>query len=197
MKNTPYTFRYNAIPISMIGKKILEVGCGTNIFESNLANKLSQVESYRCIDPAKTISGYSIVGDITKMDITEKYDTILMIEVLEHIHLRNWIGVVSKLRNALRNQGNLIISVPARQQLADYLMYWNTDYWEIHTVFGITKDALMRIFPDSEIKYIRHTVFRHDGKSILWATGRLIKRKILKSYPVLRQSYLLFWKQID
>lgn len=194
-------FIYNAIDIDLIGKKVLEIGCSDeNILNSKLSDRIMKAD-YTGIDMMNKCKVLSVIkADIINYELTEKYDTILMIEVLEHIHLRNWEPLLKKLKNALTTGGNLIVSVPAKQKMNRYLQYWNTNYWEIHTIFNIDKKILRFFFPEKtvKIKFVRLVIFNQDNKSILWAVGRFIKRILINRWFYLfRDHYLIVYNAIS
>ena len=197
-----HTFRYDAIPEHFIGESVLEVGCSDNILESKLRNKILEAKPYVCVDVTDKTPCFPIIhADILKYRFERKYDTIIMIEVLEHVHLRDWNTLVNKLKANVNLGGYLIISVPAHQKLEDYLTYWNTSYFEIHTIFQITRKALRFLFPEFSLKHVRYIVFNPDHKSFVWALGRLLKRLLVKGMlwkklPVLRESFIMFWQKI-
>lgn len=177
----------------MIGKKVLEVGCNEeNILQSNIADVIMEAE-YLGVDMLNINHKLPVIeADILQFAIEDRYDTILMIEVLEHVHLRDWELLISKLKRALVNGGYLIVSVPAKQKLSQYLQHWNTDYYQIHTVFGIDRKALEYFFPEADIKFIRYIIFNQDNKSFFWALGRFVKRFLSKKYYwILRTHYLI------
>jgi len=60
-----------------------------------------------------------INGDFTKINLRHKYDAIIACEILEHV--KDQVGFVKKLRDGLKKDGHIIISVPAKMK-----------YWSVH-----------------------------------------------------------------
>jgi SAM-dependent methyltransferase len=199
IKNKPIVWTYNKLPMEKIGTKIFEVGSTDNIFHSKLKERIFNCEYWglnivmnhnRFILTSNYMWKF-IKEDILDYEFEEKFDTIIMLEVLEHIHLRHWETIIEKLKNALTPNGKLFISVPSKQNLSDYLKYWNKSYWEIHCIFGIDKKALQYFFPDAKIKKIHFLLFNQDNKSFFWALGRIIKRLIQRQPYLYRPSWLI------
>jgi len=102
---------------------ILEVGCGSGLF-TELALKKGfsvfsiepdpvafKVAQFRNIDNAKRIQNV----DIFQFSIREKFDVVILHDVLEHIE--NDAGAIEKISTFLNQDGILIVSVPAHSFL--------------------------------------------------------------------------------
>lgn len=96
--------------------KCLDVGCGDGYLISAIADKLKNethvgvdVKDYRRFKPKNVrFAG----GGIGKFKTKEKFDTITMIHVLEH--LKDPVSVIGKLYSILKKGGKLIVMVPNR-----------------------------------------------------------------------------------
>ena len=93
--------------------RILDFGCGSGQFLISLCN-----EGYKNlfgIEPnisKKVISINNVDISINKkLDKNNKYDVVLMMDVLEHIE--DDLGIILKIVSQLNNGGMLLISVPA------------------------------------------------------------------------------------
>lgn len=105
------------------GKTLLDIGCGALHF-LNLANKKGfEAEG---LEPDKELvklgeSFYGKVGTIHQLEINQlhklnkKFDSISMIDVLEHIEDDR--AALREIKNHLSNTGRIIILVPAYQYL--------------------------------------------------------------------------------
>ncbi len=106
--------------------KILDVGCGGGIICEPLARLGAQVTGIdfapNNINAAKIHSKKNklninyIYKDIEKSIIDEKFDVILMFEVLEH--LDNWKKTIKNIKKNLNKNGKIIISTINRNLLS-------------------------------------------------------------------------------
>lgn len=106
-----------------LNKKILDIGCGTGSLDIYLASRGNSVTGVdiskraigACIRDAKTLgvsgSAKFYVKDIGKDRISGKFDTVLCLEVIEHV--RNDQGLLRKIRGLLKTNGLLILSTPS------------------------------------------------------------------------------------
>ena len=126
-------------------KKILEIGSGPfyrNKYYFSYKNYFVKNNNFECsdIDPSY---GHQVV-DITKMNFCEDFDIILCMDVLEHVFKIN--EGISRIYNALRPGGTVIISVPFIYPLHQL----PHDFWRI-TIFGLNE--LLKEFSVVSIKY--------------------------------------------
>ena len=109
--------------------KILDVGCGGGIICEPLARLGAKVTGIdfapNNIKAAKIHSKKNklkinyIYKDIEKSNLDEKFDIILMFEVLEH--LDNWKKTISNIKKNLNKNGKIIISTINRNYLSKLL----------------------------------------------------------------------------
>ena len=133
MKNDAQTFwlenlksadRYNNWIVEQIkpylGNNVLEVGCGNGNFTVFLAQECDRVtgidinKEYVEVAKKRLVkqAGVTILQeDVTKLQSRNSFDTIIMLDVLEHIE--NDIATLQQLNTLLQPQGKLIIKVPA------------------------------------------------------------------------------------
>lgn len=108
--------------------RTLEVGCGNGNFTTLIAQNCSELlavdldETYTQQTQAR-LSDYDhvkvLTADATTMDCTQKFDTIIMLDVLEHI--KDDVSVLRRLREYLTPTGRLIVKVPAIESLYNSL----------------------------------------------------------------------------
>jgi len=187
--------RYDFIEEKVHIGKILEIGSNQiALMKSTLRKKIINSD-YLNLDINPTFNNRicTIKEDIVSYKIREKYDTIIMLEVLEHLHLREWSIVISKLKKSLKKGGILIVSTPYKQSISNYVkIIESLNYYQIHTIFNIDK-KLMKIFfgNKAEICVLNNIRFKNDGSSVVWAVLRFLKRLIFR-----RNSHNNFVKTI-
>lgn len=188
--------QYDDIPLEYIGKNILEVGVNTRILNSQIWAKIKQGD-YLGIDIMIRNESKlnTIQANILDYEIKQKFDTILMIEVLEHIHLREWISLIDKLKNALIDDGYLIVSTPYKRTFKNYLgTYKYLDRFQVHTIFGINRQIMNHFFNGCKIKIIRTVLWRQDNAKLEWAIVRFLKRLLFGPLPFNR-NIMIFWQK--
>lgn len=190
---------YDDIPLKYIGGNILEIGVSEErLLKSKLGNKIKE-GNYLGIDiNAKDGENLSIIkADIIDYELKGNYDTILVIEVLEHIHFCYWKPVINKLKENLSANGYMIVSTPYNETLKKYIRssyYEVTNKHLVHTVFSIDKKVMRYFFPGCEIKIVKSIWWRQDGAGLVWSILRFIKRYLFESSPI-RKSIMVFWKK--
>ena len=107
---------------------ILDLGCGGGLTCEPLARLNANVTGIDFVNEnisvAKEHSKLSKLKikylnmDIEKIEINEKYDLILLLEVLEHID--NWKDMISKVKKMLKPNGIIIISTINKTILANF-----------------------------------------------------------------------------
>ncbi|MEW6040855.1 MAG: methyltransferase domain-containing protein [Elusimicrobiota bacterium] len=103
-----------------LGKKILDVGCGTGLFLSQVSsgNKIFGVEiSSDAVEIARKRSGGKIyLGELESINFDdENFDIITLIHTLEHV--KNPVNVIKECRRILKPDGIIIIETPNRNFL--------------------------------------------------------------------------------
>ena len=103
-----------------LGDRVLEIGCGLGSFTVMMVNRGHHVTAvdingnYVAATRQRLADQPHIAvlqGDATTMEWRPEFDTILMLDVLEHID--DDIGFIRRLRGALRPGGSLVLKVPA------------------------------------------------------------------------------------
>lgn len=173
-----------------LGKNVLEVGAGigatTKLFVTD------NIDSWLCLEPDKQLSkeiynkisskdlpGYCEVasGTIASLPNEEKYNSILYIDVLEHIEDDK--SEVLHAVQRLESGGSLIILSPAHNYL-----YTSFDK-EIGHYRRYTKDSLNKTIPDG-MKVKKLIYLDCVGFSL-----SLLNKLIQVSHP--NKSQILFW----
>lgn len=204
-------------------KSILEIGCGSGYLLRELQKKGCRITGIE-IDPvaaekAKVVGLKIIAGDIEEEKTLglvgrEKFNTIILADVLEH--LRDPESVLGKLVKYLKDNGQIIISVPNIGFLTSRLrlMLGQFDYsdWGImdrtHLRF-FTKDTISTLVKNSGLKVERfdyianftqlplymQTLYPIFGKKDWW---RRLEYKITGFWPAgLAVQFLLICRPFD
>jgi SAM-dependent methyltransferase len=192
------TTRYNIIPLHYLGNSILEIGLNEDcLLESKLKTRILN-SNYTGIDISyrNNCNLPYIQADILDYQFETQYETIIMMEFLEHLHFRDWNKVISKLQTALQPGGYFIVSVPYNEQLENYYQTVPGDYYQIHNVFGIKPKVMASFFPGAKIEILRNIVFRNPGENFLWASFRFFKRLIERknNFPI-KKTLIIFWQK--
>jgi SAM-dependent methyltransferase len=103
-----------------LGARVLEIGCGTGTLSALLAEgseRFLAVDS----DPAYAEAAHRRLAhwsraearhaDATRLELDEVFDTVIMLDVLEHIERD--VALLARLREFLNPGGGLIVKVPA------------------------------------------------------------------------------------
>jgi 2-polyprenyl-3-methyl-5-hydroxy-6-metoxy-1,4-benzoquinol methylase len=101
------------------GKKVLDVGCGSGLLSKTLLDKGYNVTAIdndsKAIEIAKKKGINGFVADINTCQIQEKFDCIILGDVLEHIEDDK--STIKKAYEMLEPDGCVIVNVPAYQTL--------------------------------------------------------------------------------
>lgn len=190
MKHNPQTFwlenlklanRYNNWIFEQIkphlGNNVLEIGCGNGNFTIFLAQKCDRVTAIdlnqEYVNIAKTRlnkeSKVTILqGDATKLETPNTFNTIVMLDVLEHIE--NDIATLRQLNTLLKPQGKLIIKVPALNYL----------YGEMDRAIGhyrrYNKKTLINVSKQANLTQPLIWYFNLAGIPGWWLNSKVLKR---------------------
>ncbi len=128
LENLQQADRYNAWIFEQIkpylGDSVLEVGCGNGNFTVFLAEECSAVMGIdldaKYVELAqarlRSHSGVEIrQGNIFELDTDQRFEAILLLDVLEHIE--DDVAILQRLNRLLQPDGNLIVKVPALNSL--------------------------------------------------------------------------------
>ena len=119
------------------GARVLEIGSGKQVKGEDAYSArhlFPDAAEFRQTDFNPEF-GHEVL-DITAMDITDEYDIVLCLNVLEHVY--DYGQAVQNLRRALRDGGVVAAAVPFMFPLHD----------EPHDYWRFTEHALRRMFAD-------------------------------------------------
>jgi 2-polyprenyl-3-methyl-5-hydroxy-6-metoxy-1,4-benzoquinol methylase len=146
------------------GEKILDVGCsqgilpillaregkkvvGIDIFEEaiDFANKLKSEETETTQKNVKFIQ-----GDFLKLNLKEKFDTIILGETLEHFFYPE--KLITKILKNLKENGQIVVTVP----------FGINDYYDHRKTYYL-HDLLKLIWADFDLKEIKYSEIRNTN----------------------------------
>ena len=128
------------------GKTLLDVGCGMGL--ALRAMKDYGFDRVHGVDvsPEQIAAGRrlgascELVNDTRAYlsDCTERYDVVLLLDVLEHVPVDEQIGLMRALRGALQPAGRVIITVPnATSPLASRWRYGDFTHYSSFTEYSL------------------------------------------------------------
>jgi SAM-dependent methyltransferase len=111
-----------------------------------------------------------IVGDINSYTTDEKYDLIIMSEVLEHIE--EDARILQKYRNFLKNDGYVLISVPYDPS------YWSVEDEQSGHVRRYDNRMIDDLFIEANLQINKRVWIGFPTIKLMW----MVKRKILRFF---------------
>lgn len=204
--NPNHIKRYNDIPKEILNGKLFEIGAGTgeHQFASKhkeffLSNNYLGIDSLApVLEREKMVKGINIIeANIFDFDIIEgKYDSVIAIEIMEHIIITKWKELIQIMKDLLKTGGCLYITVPYNEKARFYKRYTP------HLVFGITKAIFRELLPEAEFRIGSHYgLFRGTEedytkttlKTILRGFRRIIFERTYSSY--LFHNLIIKWRK--
>jgi len=99
-----------------IGKEILDAGAGDGSMMRALQN-LVPAANIRAVDLAPKSDDVE-QGDLTNLTYNDNsFDTVLFMEVIEHLTLGDIDNILKELKRVLRPEGHLILTTPYKEDL--------------------------------------------------------------------------------
>ncbi len=126
-------------------KKILEIGSGKKVNGKNIYSYkkfFDESNDFLCSDMNPAFGHEKI--DITQMNIKERYDIILCLNVLEHVY--DYEKAIENMHNALKKGGTIVCFTPYIYPLHDLP----------HDYFRFSKNALQKMFSMYSKLEIKH-----------------------------------------
>ena len=120
----------------------IDIGCGDMPFKSIVLGKVSQ---YDTLDIERRIPEVKYLGNILNMDMISDnaYDSVLCIEVLEHV--RDPFLAISEVSRIVKKKGHIILSVPHLSRLHE----------EPNDYFRYTKHGLQYLLKNAGFRVLR------------------------------------------
>jgi len=171
-----------------IGQNVLEVGAGLGLITKKLAKSHKAVVSLepdrKLFDQfTENISESNVTGlcmtiqdYLSSSDFIGKFDSVLYINVLEHI--QDDLEELKMARSTIKPGGNIIIFVPAAPRLYG-TMDWISGHFRRYRM-----DELKLIIAKADLNIVDCRAFDPIGLIPYWLLYRLFKRKKLESTTV-------------
>jgi trans-aconitate methyltransferase len=165
--------------VADLGENILEVGCGNGNFTELLASQCHEVTAIdinpEYIQLAQTrLKERSriklLVADVSQIEWQEQFNTIIMLDVLEHIEAE--LTVLKQLNSSLKPGGKLIIKVPALTWL------YNPMDRAINHYRRYNKRTLKTTLTQAGFVIPKIWYFNLAGIPGWWFNGQVLKRTI-------------------
>jgi ubiquinone/menaquinone biosynthesis C-methylase UbiE len=153
------------------GCTCLDIGCGTGDYSFELSKRnfivlgfdFSQYAIDRAKEKAETLDIQNVhfqSDDIFQFSTHEKFDLILISEVLEHIH--EDMSILKKYSSFVKDSGYIIASVPFDQQL------WSYDDEHAGHVRRYTMKRINEMFINANLELVKSICYGFPLLHILW-----------------------------
>lgn|GEM_PF-6270573 len=151
--------------ISLSGKTLLDIGSGKGYFCETAKTKKAHVTGIEPVPvaakEAHKRTGITMHNDYFEdINITTKYDIITMWDVLEHFNNPRFI--LTKIKNTLKPNGLLVISVPNKGSIFSFISgaYWKgyNKYHVCHYKYKLLKSLL----ESSGFEIVKHETFDNN-----------------------------------
>ncbi|WP_342679609.1 class I SAM-dependent methyltransferase [Methanofollis sp. UBA420] len=178
----------------VIGKSILDAGCGTGDMTLHLLNAGYDVTAIDYSEELvtitqKTIESKNYKAEVCQLDLCNarclghnRYDTIVCLDVIEHVEDDK--RALQNIYYTLKKGGNLIISVPA----CNYL-YSTRDKQVGHYRRYIRSD-LLNTLTDCKFKVLETRYWNFIGVIPYFISGKLLKKEIYEGMRYSRDSQI-------
>lgn len=176
---------YNFTLPYVIGRSVLDVGCGAGYgtyFLSNHAKKVIGIdiskEAIEYCNRTYTAENLNFVQTFGRSFPFEEasFDTCISLQVIEHINPREVKHWLSEIKKVMKNKGTLIVSTPNKKlRLLPFQRPWNTNHQKEYDFIEFRK-LLQSSFGNVKIKGLYGT------KNIQIIEGNRVKQKPINVY---------------
>lgn len=200
------TKEYDMIPDHVLGRELLEIGGGSG--KRQLAsNKKDYFLGANWVNvdlkPGCYPGSFTFVhGDIMDIDPARwrrKFDTVLIVECLEHVEIRKWLSFFEKIKSWLKPGGWIVLTVPYNENMNKIIRLYRENEHD-HRTFRITSKTFNNFLPGAGTKIFCKWGIRDDGEGIIRPVLRYFKRIFTSSYFVnywlpMRPKLLVTWQK--
>jgi len=184
--------RYDSIPVGLFMGNTLEIGARYGrILHSKHRERvlaLNDAGKWLSLDLVDYPADFPLRNESMNLfDVSEdrKWDTVIALELIEHISVRDWEKMFSKFKSMLNEGGHLYVTTPYKEPIKHIPTYFENhrdDPANIHVVFGIDEDLIRYFLPNAECKILKMRYpFREKGETYRHAVLREIHRNITRN----------------
>lgn len=178
-------------------KSVLDAGCGDGRFAYELGDTTikylgvdfseSAIRFANAFNPSKRF----LISDLSTMNLSHKFEAIVLIETLEHIPLQSVRSLIQNLKRHLTKEGILIVTVPSVN-----LPIQNKHYQ--HFSPKSLRSTLKSHFEDVQVFGLSQSGIHRSGLNVLrsfcliiypFRTRMLLFKKMLLLYEVYYSRY--------
>ncbi len=146
-------------------KNLLDIGCGTGYFLNTMKNKSWNITGIEADEGARSlaISNFDLqVFDVEKLfQFNQKFDTITMWHVLEHIHDLN--EYIKQCYELLSENGTLIIAVPNANSFDAKYYKANWAAWDVpRHLYHFTPQSMQKLLEKHQFKIVQKKLMPFD-----------------------------------
>jgi len=168
---------------SLRGKRVLEAGCGIGGLLYYL--KQSGVEDFFGVDISEeqlSVARKYVTDRLKECDVSEflasqkeKYDCIIMFDLIEHIKKENLIPLIGYIYSALVDNGVVIIRTPNMGSLTGL----HSRYIDFTHEIGFTEESIKQVFSQYPFREVNvHNAYIGRKRKFLVSLHRRILGKI-------------------
>jgi len=173
---------------------IIEVGCGDGRISDYFAAKFPNSRvvgidiSKKAIEFAQLLGQYAQYRHVNVFSVEEVFDIVLLIEVLEHIPKDDIYRFLEKIRDLLKCNGSLVLSVPTPR----------APMWHPGHVQHFTAGDLGEVLAEARLQLteiVYHLDFRLSRYSRGWSSLlRLFENRIWTIHPAMQVLKVIHYR---
>lgn len=179
------------------GDKILDYGCGDGKFLNDLSAESVNIgyEPYMEAMATNKVTIYNKLEDLQNfVSKNGKFDKIVCFEVFEHLNEKNQQTELSQMRELLKPDGEIILSVPIEIGLAPIVKNIRRRLLHpspIYTFKNILKSVFAIPLPEhrKDDGYLTHMGFNHKILEKLLLKSFTIREKLYSPFPGLGHNF--------
>ncbi len=201
MGNYNRHFKYHILPHLPLNKEIeiLDIGCGYGRtlqslklygYQHTTGVDISKEQVQYALEQAGLLNIYledSIEFLKKQIDSGKRYNIILLLDVLEHIELEESIYLLRLTRDALKDNGRLLIQVPCAHSPLSPLRYGDITHQRAYTTYSMAQCLLLAGF--NKFNHFAMGPVPHGIKSgVRWVLWHMLINPLILAYMLAANS---------